>query len=64
VFISNTGKLIVNEIDSLEALVQAKGGAVQVAQMDAETASFLQEFWEYRLDHLITIALARYNLEL
>ena len=64
VFISNTGKLIVNEIESLEALVQAKGGAVQVAQMDAETASFLQEFWEYRLDHLITIALARYNLEL
>ena len=64
VFITNTGKLIVNEVESLEALIQAKGGNVQCAKLDAESIEFLEEFWEYRLDHMIQLALTRFDLEL
>jgi len=54
----------VNEVESLEALIQAKGGIEQCAITDADSNEFLEDFWKYRLDHLIQIALTRFNVEL
>jgi hypothetical protein len=59
VFITQLGELIVNEVESLEAFIPAAGKKRH--EIDQFSQNFLTEFWKYRFEYLLLLAIDYVN---
>jgi hypothetical protein len=50
IFISQSGRLYVNEVEGLEAFCEALGSPRMKIALDARVEKFMTDFWDYKLD--------------
>jgi len=60
IFISQTGKLYINEVEGLEALCEALGSPKRKAALDARTERFMVDFWDFKLESFYRRAIKQF----
>jgi hypothetical protein len=50
IFITQTGRLYVNEVEGIEALCEALGSPRMKIALDARVSKFMLDFWDYKLE--------------